>query len=112
MKTWMLVVCGLSGLMGCSGESSEPRAFSWNDALYLCQSAIKQISVDPDSVDIPYVKNMGTGDEYYFAWGLSTKHIRMNNRIGLDVPVSAMCIVDGNLKKIIALSLNGKSIIG
>ena len=79
------------------------------DAYYICQQAIKYVSKDPDNAEIPYVQNFGSGDEYYFAWGRDTKHLRLKNGLGLDVAASASCIV--NKGKITQLTIDGKTII-
>jgi len=87
-----------------------PADFTWNDALLMCQTAIPKFARDPDTAIVPYVPNIGKGNEYYFAWGDSTKYVRMRNDLGLEVPVSAYCIVDGNIKTITQLSVDGKTI--
>jgi hypothetical protein len=93
-------------LAGCG----EPK-FTAGTALTICQYALKKISLDPDNAQIPYVENFGTGDEFYFAWGASTRIARMRNGIGLDVAVTASCIVDKQSREIKSLTLNGKKII-
>ncbi|MDZ4151803.1 hypothetical protein, partial [Methylicorpusculum sp.] len=89
----------------------EKQNFTWNDALYLCQYNIKNLANDPEKAEVPYVENIGKGNEYYFAWGRSTKFARMRNGLGLEIPVSASCIVDGNQKRIVSLTIDGKTII-
>lgn len=84
--------------------------FTWNDALLMCQTTIKNFARDPDTAEVPYVPNGGKGNEYYYAWGAGTKSVRMRNGLGLEVPVSAYCIVDGNTKTITQLSIDGKTI--
>lgn len=95
-----------------SSPSSATNTFDWNDALTMCQLTIKQLARDPETAEVPYVNNFGSGDEFYFAWGRSTKFARMRNGLGLEVPVSASCVVDGKQRKITGLTLDGKTVIG
>lgn len=81
------------------------------EALGMCQAALKKISKDPEKADIPYVPNMGSGQEFYFAWGGQTKMVRMRNGLGIEVAGSASCIVDGKSGRIVSLTLNGKTIL-
>lgn len=110
---WMVVLIFVALLLRCSSSSDNPskKDFTWNDALTMCQMTITKLSRDPDTADVPYVPNAGGGNEYYFAWGASTKYARMRNGLGLEVPVSASCIVDGNTRTITSLTFNGKTII-
>lgn len=91
-------------------QGPSPADFTWNDALLMCQTTIPKFARDPDTAVVPYVPNYGKGNEYYFAWGDGTKHVRMRNGLGLEVPVSASCIVDGNTRTITQLNLDGKTI--
>jgi hypothetical protein len=93
--------------------ANQPKALQSYEALTMCQFAIKRLSRDPDTAEIPYVDNLGgsVGTEYYFAWGAGTKYARMRNGLGLEVPVSASCIVDATTKKITQLIFDGKTII-
>lgn len=95
-----------------SKKSTAPdNAYTVAQAFTLCQLAIKTYSRDPDTAEIPYVENYASKpSEYYFAWGAGTQHIRIRNGLGLDVPVSAACIVDANTKAIVQLSINGQTI--
>ncbi|NOR71613.1 MAG: hypothetical protein GQ532_18320 [Methylomarinum sp.] len=85
-------------------------SFTWNNALVQCQMAIKNYSRDPDTAEVPFVSNIGAGDWYRFSWGRSTSFIRMRNGLGLEVPVTADCEVDGATKRITSLTINEKSI--
>lgn len=87
-----------------------PADFTWNDALLMCQTTITKFARDPDTAVVPYVPNVRKGNEYYFAWGDGTKYVRIRNDLGLEVPVSAYCIVDGNTRTITQLSIDGKTI--
>ena len=93
-----------------SSPTSAP-GFGSTDALTMCQMAFKRISNDPDKASIPYVPDQRTGLESYFAWGASTKMMRMRNGLGLDVAVSGSCIVNHRTRKITNLTLDGKTII-
>lgn len=96
--------------LGGSGSSSSS-SFGWNDALTMCQSALKKASRDPDKAEVPYVENQGSGDNYYFIWGPTTKMARMRNGLGLEVATSASCTVSGTQKRITSLILDGQAII-
>lgn len=85
--------------------STQEGGLSDASALLLCQKAIRARAVDPDTVEVPYVRNNGKGDEFYFAWGAQTKFIRMNNRLGRQAPVSASCVVDGSSRRITSMTL-------
>lgn len=93
-----------------SPREAKPRQFGEMDAVYLCQQALKWLAVDPETADIPYVPNHGRGSEYYFAWGHGTRFARMRNGLGLEVPVSASCIVDGASRRITGLTVNGEMV--
>lgn len=92
-------------------SSSAPKEMDSMDALFLCQTALKRASRDPEKAEVPYVPDMGKGKESYFAWGSSTKMARMRNGFGLEVATSASCTVDRPTKRITSLTLDGKSII-
>jgi len=92
--------------------TAQPKSSNdWNYALLLCQQVLANASRDPGSASIPYVPNAGSGNQYYFAWGNSTTHAHMKNGLGIDVPVSASCFVDGNTNRITGLTLNGETLI-
>lgn len=97
--------------MGKGSETNTPRAFDSTDALYLCQQALKRASRDPEKAEAPPVENFGKGDEFYFAWGASTKMARMRNGFGLEVAASASCTVSQTQKRITSLTLDGKTIL-
>lgn len=92
---------------------NKPNEFTSVQALTLCQHVLTRLSRDPETANVPYVDNLGghVGDEYYFAWGADTRYARMRNGLGLEVPVSASCIVSRTTKKIIQLTFDGKSIL-
>lgn len=92
-------------------KPAAPAAMKSIDALFMCQKAFKLIAKDPEKANIPYVPDMGSGSESYFAWGGSTKMMRMRNGLGLEVATSGSCIVDRNARRITSLTLDGKSIL-
>lgn len=112
----VLVVFGVIG--NCSGEktagttSSASTGVSQSMALASCQYALKALSIDPASAEVPYVNNFGSANEFYFAWGASTKPVRMKNSFGTILSVGASCIVDGSSGKITSLTLDGKTMLG
>ncbi len=76
-------------------------------SLTTCQYALKAMSKDPESAEVPYVDNFGSGNEFYFAWGASTKPVRMKNSFGAMLSGGASCIVDKTSGRITSISLNG-----
>ena len=89
-----------------------PVGISESDARLACMRAFQQIAKDPDKASIPYVPNMGDGrTEHFFAWGASTKHLRMRNGLGLDVAATGSCIVNIQQRKITGLTLNGETFL-
>lgn len=106
-----LFSCIGSGGKSSSSSSGATSEFGWNDALTLCQMTLKKMSRDPEKAEVPYVQNHGSGDEYYFAWGGSTKMARMRNGLGLEVATSASCTVSHSQRRITSLTLDGKTIL-
>lgn len=108
----VLTAIAVSCVNMSKGPGSEsPAAFGWNDALSMCQFALKRASRDPEKADVPYVENQGSGDNFYFIWGASTKMARMRNGFGLEVATTASCTVSATQKRITSLILDGKAII-
>lgn len=103
-------ITSCTGGSGGSSGGSNSGSFSQSEALMICQYSIKGSMMDASSTDVPYVDDQGSGNEYYFAWGSSTKSIRTRNGLGLEVPASASCIVDKRSKSITQLTVNGKTI--
>jgi hypothetical protein len=85
--------------------------FDWNDALVICQSAMTKSSRDPGTANIPPVPNQGKGNAYHFSWGVNTEYARMRNGFGLEVPVTADCVVDARNQTIALLQVDGDTII-
>lgn len=120
MTGYRLVIAssGACALAACGPQPSSNAAaaapdlgISEMEALALRQYNLKRAPRDPDKAVVPYVENMGRGSEAYFAWGASTKHARMRNGLGIEVAVSASCIVDLRAKRITSLTLNGETLI-
>lgn len=86
-------------------------SFDWNDALTMCQFALKKASRDPEKAEVPYVANQGSGDNYHFTWGASTKMARMRNGLGMEVATTASCTVSGTQKRITSLVLDGNTLM-
>ncbi len=107
----LMIFAAVSCTGGKGAASGETNAFDWSDALTMCQMTLKRASRDPEKAEVPYVPNSGSGDEYYFAWGASTKMARMRNGLGLEVAASASCIVSKSQKRITSLTLNGETLI-
>lgn len=118
--TALLFVCGgywlFSGTnkaasSGYAMPSPAGRNIAEMDGLFLCQQAIKRASLDAENTSAPYVKNQGTGSEYYFAWNNETKLVRSRNGLGLEVGVTASCIVDAASGRIRSLTIQGRSLV-
>lgn len=107
----LLVFSCVSGGEGSSSNTKSSRNMDQADALIMCQMALTRVSRDPETAKIPYVPNQGSDTEFYFVWNGSTKMARMRNGLGLEVAVSASCIVDGRSRQIKSLTLDGKTII-
>lgn len=90
--------------------SSSAQIYSSTTALTVCQMALKQASRDPETADIPYVADQGSGNTYHFAWGAHTAMTRVRNDSGLEVSTQASCTVDKSRGRITSLALDGKSI--
>ncbi len=106
----MSTIIVLSILYSCMGKSSTDGGMKDFQALALCQEQIKSASLDRASAEVPYVENMGTGGEFYFAWGAQTKPARLRNGAGLDATASASCIVNRATGQVTQLTLNGITI--
>lgn len=91
-------------------STAAPTEMSFAQALTKCQYAIKDMSKDPESAEVPYVEDFGSGNEYYFAWGAQTKPVRMTNSFGAMLSAGASCTVNKSTGKIAAISLDGKSV--
>ncbi|MEJ5031955.1 zinc ribbon domain-containing protein [Comamonas sp. MYb21] len=104
-----VVVVAISCMSG-GKTSNTPREFNANEAIFLCQHAIKQVSRDPEKAEVPLVSNVGSGDEYVFVWGPQTKLTRLRNGLGLEVGVPAVCKVSHTKKNMTSLSVDGKTI--
>ncbi|WP_374584421.1 hypothetical protein [Ideonella dechloratans] len=114
LPMWQLGVLALLlvlGVVAVGGRTSTPSGFGDAQAFQLCQDALTKLSRDPARAEIPWVQDMGSGSEHYYAWGAQTKHMRMRNGFGLDVAVSGSCIVDGTTRRITSLTMDGKSIL-
>lgn len=115
---WAYVVSGLLIVLlaaSCVGGNATDKAapgsgLTESAALLMCQTALQSAARDPEKASIPYVKDQGRGDEYYFAWSASTKPARMRNGIGNDVAASASCIVSKSQRQITSLTLDGQTI--
>lgn len=108
LATGVVALCAFVLFSCVSGKPKED--FSSSEALAICQTALKQVSRDPEKAEIPYVPNHGVGGEYYYAWGQQTKMLRMRNGLGLEVAATGSCIVDKSTKRITSLTLNGKDL--
>lgn len=106
--TFVLVVA-ISCMSG-GKKSNTPREFNANEAIFLCEYAIKQASRDPEKAVVPMVSNVGSGDEYIFVWGPQTKLVRLRNGLGLEVGVPAVCKVSHSEKNMTSLTLDSKTI--
>lgn len=79
-------------------------------ALMTCQRAIKKASNDPANAKVPDVALLKDGADYRFLWSAS-QPVRVRNGLGLEVAVSALCVVDETSGKIKLLTLDSKPLI-
>lgn len=111
-----IAFCAILGLADCNGRkastSSGSEGVSQSMALARCQIALKAMSRDPESAEVPYVNNFGGVNEFYFAWGASTKPVRMKNGFGAILSAGASCIVDRTSGEITSITLDGKTMFG
>lgn len=106
-----LMLYGLSSCLEAGNKPSAPIGSSESGALTLCQSALQRVSLDPATAEVPYVDDMGKGGEFYFAWGASTKPVRMKNGMGTMRAAGASCTVNKQTGKITSLTLDGKTVM-
>ena len=78
-------------------------------ALVQCQQRIAGLAEYGDAETPPYVKNYGSGNEFYFAWSAGSFHFK--NGFGASVRMSASCAGDLSSGEIKHLTLNGKDIL-
>lgn len=102
-----------AGVVSCLSkpEKSASEGISVGDAMYLCQQSFKRASKDPERAEVPVVLPVLSGDEIGFSWGHSTKMLRLRNGLGLEVASSGYCAVSKAGKRVVALTLNGQSLI-
>lgn len=79
-------------------------------ALLNCQRAIKNASYDPSTAQVPAVDALQGGADYRFLW-TPQQPVRLRNGLGLEVPASALCVVDEGSGKIKLLTLDGQPLI-
>lgn len=106
-----LMAYGVSSCFGPAKTPAEPFGSSESGALSVCQSALKAVSRDPETAEVPCVANQGSGSEFYFAWGISTKPVRMKNGFGALLSTGASCTVNKQTGKITGLTLDGKTVM-
>lgn len=78
-------------------------------ALFICQQAIKRASLDAEKTSVPFVRAQG-GQDHYFAWNNDTKLVRTRNGLGLEVGVTASCIVSKYGGRVLSLTIQGQSL--
>jgi hypothetical protein len=112
ISIWIITSCfgPSSKLSSTATSSSTPPEISFAAALTKCQYALKGQSKDPDSAEVPYVNDFGSGKEFYFAWGASSKPVRMKNSYGAILSAGASCTVNKATGQITSLSLDGRTI--
>ncbi|WOI45866.1 hypothetical protein [Acidovorax sp. BLS4] len=80
-------------------------------ALYTCQSALRKAVSDPEAAVIPDVGWMKGGADWRFLWSQDSRMVRVRNALGLDVAVTALCVVDEESGHIKLLTVDGKQLI-
>ena len=89
---------------GCSVSQDDGS----KSALLNCMSAIQTASGDPPRAKVPYVKDLGSADEHYFAWPAGSGLI-LPSREGSLQPASASCIT-GATGIVTNMTINGSEI--
>jgi len=77
----------------------------------MCMRAIQLASKDPERVQIPWVDPRMGGDDFHFAWGHSTRMLRMRNGLGLEVAASGSCTVSRARKTVTSLTIDGQRLL-
>lgn len=94
----------LSTVVGCTTAKDDGA----KQALLNCMSAIQAASADPRSAKVPFVKDMGSAGEHYFAWPLGSG-LLLPTTDGSAKPASASCITNA-MGIVTALTINGSEI--
>jgi hypothetical protein len=66
-------------------------AFSQIDAMQICRASFKAVLFDPEKAKIPFRSPQSQAMGFLFVWGYGD--MRVQNRLGLEVPTSAVCWV-------------------
>lgn len=105
-----IAILAVIGAFMFANRDRTPAPLGEAAALTMCTQAIRWHLRDPDGADIPFVNSFGQKGEFYFAWGASTRYMRVRNGLGLEVPASGYCIVDATTERITRLSLNAEDV--
>jgi hypothetical protein len=92
-------------------STASSQGMSQIEALGKCQHVLKALSKDPSSAEVPYVDDFGSGNEFYFAWGASSKPVRMKNSYGAMLSAGASCTVNKTTGQITSMTLEGKTVL-
>lgn len=82
-----------------------------DEALRTCKRAIRSHARDPETAVIPDVGWMTGGADWRFFWTQNTRMVRMRNGVGLEVAVTAGCVVDEVSGDVRLLQLDGRQLI-
>lgn len=114
----LVVLFGLSMCFGggTGSNSSAPDSYApsktmmtHEQALLMCQEALKRLSRDPEKASVPYVRGEEGRVVSTFRWDGGTSLMRMRNGLGLEVGVSGECSVDRSNRTFNSLTLDGTS---
>lgn len=82
-----------------------------SEALQACQKALRSAARDPEKAEVPDVGAMHGGADWRFLWNANSRVVRMQNGLGAQVAVTALCVVDEDNGRIKLLTLDGKQLV-
>ncbi len=94
----------LSLAAGCSTAQDDGA----KRGLLNCMNAIQAASADPNRTKVPYVKDMGSANEHYFAWPAGAGLV-ISETGGSAKPASASCVTNAE-GTVTQMTINGSEI--
>ncbi|WP_414609886.1 hypothetical protein [Stenotrophomonas pavanii] len=94
----------LSLAAGCSTAQDDGA----KRGLLNCMSAIQAASAEPSRTKVPYVKDMGSANEHYFAWPAGAGLV-FSETGGSTNPASASCVTNAE-GTVTDMTINGSEI--
>lgn len=91
-------------------KKAKAAKFSASQALDVCVSAIKQVSLHPDFTQVPAVSPVLENRQFKMVWDKKSP-ARTMNADGADIGLLATCHVDQSTGDIALFSINGRSLV-